>query len=222
KIEVRHATDPADFQPYARDQRLVRPWAIPGTPGLEHRIGGLEKRHLTGQAAYGPDHPQWLVQLRQATVDRVAEVIPPIEPFGDPAGELLVVGWGGTFGAIRTAVDHARQQGKRVSAAHLRHLNPLPKNLGEVLRRFKRVLIPELNSGQLRLLIRGRFLVDARGLNKVQGRPFLIEEIEQAIDLMLADQWGEAESRVPQGHELVPADHLPSLTGGGNNGDGEG
>ncbi|HEX7008603.1 MAG TPA: 2-oxoacid:acceptor oxidoreductase subunit alpha [Phycisphaeraceae bacterium] len=185
KIEVRHATDPADFQPYARDQRLVRPWAIPGTPGLEHRIGGLEKRHLTGQVAYEPDNHQLMVQLRQAKVDRVAEVIPPIEPFGDPAGELLVVGWGGTFGAIRTAVDRARQQGKRVSAAHLRHLNPLPKNLGEVLRRFKRVLIPELNSGQLRLLIRGRFLVDARGLNKVQGKPFLVSEVAEQIRSML-------------------------------------
>ncbi len=193
KIKVEHATDAENFQPYSRDENLVRPWALPGTPGLEHRLGGLEKQHLTGNVNYEPDNHQLMTEIRQKKIDRLAELIPEIEPYGDPEGELLVLGWGGTYGSIYTAVERARKAGKKVSGAHLRHINPMPKNLGDVLKRFKRVLIPELNLGQLRMLIRGRYLADARGLNKVQGRPFLVEEIDQAIDMMLKGQYGDRE-----------------------------
>ena len=193
KIKVEHATDPETYQPYSRDENLVRPWAIPGTPGLEHRIGGLEKQHLTGNVNYEPDNHQLMVEVRQKKIDRLAELLPELETYGDPEGELLVLGWGGTYGSIYTAVENARKAGKKVSGAHLRHLNPMPTNLGDVLKRFKRVLIPELNLGQLRMLIRGKFLADARGLNKVQGRPFLVEEIGQAIDLMLQGKYGDRE-----------------------------
>ena len=202
-IEIEHPTDPETFEPYSRNEDLARPWAIPGTAGLEHRIGGLEKQDITGNVSYDPANHQRMTDLRQAKIDRVRELIPPIEPHGDAAGELLVVGWGGTYGSIVTAVNRARAAGKSVSAIHLRHLNPMPKNLGEVLKRFKKVLVPELNMGQLRLLIRGKYLVDARGLNKVQGKPFLIEEIEQAIDLMLNNSWGDRECLIPHDHEVT-------------------
>ncbi|MEX0886018.1 MAG: 2-oxoacid:acceptor oxidoreductase subunit alpha [Phycisphaeraceae bacterium] len=204
KIEVKHPTaDAAEtYQPYQRDENLVRPWAIPGTPGLEHRIGGLEKEDVTGSVSYDPDNHQRMTDLRQAKVERIAQEIPPVEPFGDATGELLVLGWGGTQGAILTAVERAREKGQDVSCLHLRHLNPMPANLGEVLARFKQVLIPELNMGQLRMLIRGRFLIDAKGLNKVQGKPFLVSEVAQAIDLMLSGDWGSRESLVPRDHEV--------------------
>ncbi len=205
RIEVRHASDPEGFEVYGRDENLVRPWAIPGTPGLEHRVGGLEKEHRTGNVSYEPDNHQLMTMVRRQRIEKIAERIPPIEPYGDASGDLLVLGWGGTYGSIYTAVSRARRAGKRVSGAHLRHLHPMPSNLGDVLRRFKRVLIPELNMGQLRLLIRGRFLVDARGLNKVQGRPFLVEELEQAIDLMLEDRFGDREFLIPRDHGVDPA-----------------
>ena len=201
-IEIQHATDPDTFQVYGRDQRLVRPWAVPGTPGLEHRIGGLEKEHLTGNVNYGPDNHQFMTMLRKQKVEKVADDIPPIEPYGDATGELLVLGWGGTYGSIHTAVQRARHAGKSVSQVHLRHLHPMPSNLGGVLKRYQRVLIPELNTGQLRMLIRARFLVDARGLNKIQGKPFLVEEIEAAIDLMLADKFANREFLVPKNHTV--------------------
>ena len=201
-IEVNHATDPEGFETYGRDENLVRPWAIPGTPGMEHRVGGLEKEHRTGDVSYDPENHQLMTELRKQKVEKVAERIPPIEPHGDASGELLVLGWGGTYGSIISAVDQARGEGKSVSAAHLRHLNPMPSNLGELLKRFKRVLIPELNTGQLRMLIRHRFLVDARGVNKVQGKPFLVEELHDAIDLMLSDGFGDRESLSPRNHEV--------------------
>ena len=135
-----------------------------------------------------------------AKIDRVANHIPAIEPHGDNGGDLLVLGWGGTYGAIVTAVDNARKAGKSVSAAHLRYLNPFPKNLGELMGRFKKVLIPELNMGQLRLLIRAKYLVDAKGYNKVQGKPFLVEELEEAINLMLDNKWGDKVSIQPKVH----------------------
>jgi len=204
RTEVIHDHDASSFQPYTRDEKLARPWAIPGTPGVEHRLGGLEKAHLTGNVSYDPENHQLMTRIRAEKVARVADYLPGVEPMGDREGELLVLGWGGPYGSIVTAVNNARERGKSVSAAHLRYLNPLPKNLGDVLRRFKKVLIPELNTGQLRLLIRGRFLVDARGLNKVQGKPFLVEEIEQAIDLMLEDKWGDAESIMPSQHTVKP------------------
>ncbi len=206
-IEVNHPSDPESYEVYGRDTDLARPWAIPGTAGLEHRIGGLEKQDITGNVSYDPDNHQRMTDLRHAKIDKVGEHIAPIEPHGDAAGELLVVGWGGTYGSIVTAVDRARESGKSVSAVHLRHLNPMPKNLGEVLGRFKKVLVPELNMGQLRLLIRGKFLVDARGLNKIQGKPFLVEEIEQAIDLMLDGSWGDREYLCPRDHVVTVSGH---------------
>ena len=209
-IEIKHPTDPKGYLPYQRDERLVRPWAFPGMKGFEHRIGGLEKQHLTGNVSYDPANHQLMTDIRRLKVEKVADRIPPIEPYGDASGDLLVLGWGGTYGSILTAVDRARKAGQKVSAAHLRHLNPMPRNLGEVLKRFKRVLIPELNMGQLRLLIRGKFLVDARGLNKVQGKPFLVEEITQAIDLMLSGRWGDHEFLIPRDHQVSPETTNPA------------
>lgn len=206
KISIKHATDPATFKPFARDENLARPWAIPGTPGCEHRIGGLEKAHITGNVSYDPANHQIMTDLRRMKVEKVADSIPALEPLGDPSGELLVLGWGGTYGSIVTAVVRARQQGKSVSAAHLRYLNPFPKNLGDLLKRYKKVLIPELNTGQLRTLIRAKYLIDARGLNKVYGKPFLVEEIEQAIDVMLSGQWGDSLSLTPH-HGTVKPEH---------------
>jgi len=203
-IVVEHPTDPETFQPYSRNAHLARPWALPGTPGLEHRIGGLEKQHITGNVNYDDHNHQLMTDIRLAKVEQVAQMIPPVEPYGDHQGDLLVLGWGGTYGTIITAVDLARAEGKKVSSVHLRHINPMPSNLGEVLRRFKRVLIPELNMGQLRLLIRGKYLVDARGLNKVQGKPFLVDEIRQGIDLMLDGSWGDREFLVPYHHVVSP------------------
>ncbi len=203
KITVKHPTDPATFKAYDRDANLARPWAIPGTPGLEHRIGGLEKANGTGNVSHDSMNHQVMTDLRRQKVEKIADDIPAIEPHGSPSGDLLVLGWGGTYGTILTAVNRARAQGKSVSCVHLKYLNPMPRNLGEVLKRFKKVLVPELNTGQLRLVVRGKFLVDARGLNKVQGKPFLVEELQQAIDLMLTDKWGENESLTPRNHQLT-------------------
>jgi 2-oxoglutarate/2-oxoacid ferredoxin oxidoreductase subunit alpha len=202
KIEITHPTDPDTFQSYSRDDKLIRPWALPGTPGLEHRIGGLEKQHITGNVCYEPDNHQLMMEVRKQKIERIADDLPPIEPYGDTSGDLLVLGWGGTYGSIFTAVTHACENGKKVAGAHLRHLNPMPSNLGDLLKQYKRLLIPELNLGQLRMLIRGKYLADARGLNKVQGRPFLVEEIEQAIDLMLKGQYGDREYLRPHHGEV--------------------
>ena len=201
-IHIENPT-PEGFEVYSRDENLVRPWAIPGTPGLEHRIGGLEKEHLSGNVSYDPENHQKMTDLRRMKVERIADHFAPIEPYGEGSGDLLVLGWGGTYGAIITAVDNVRKAGHKVSAVHLRHLNPLPKNLGELLGRFKKVLIPELNTGQLRLLIRGTYLVDARGLNKVQGKPFLVKELEQGIELMLSGKWGDRQWISPHQHRVV-------------------
>jgi 2-oxoglutarate ferredoxin oxidoreductase subunit alpha len=203
-IEIEHATDPEDFEVYGRDQKLTRPWAIPGTPGMEHRVGGLEKEHKTGNVMYDPENHQLMTEVRKQKVEKVAQRVPPIEPYGAPSGEMLILGWGGTYGSIVSAVDQARADGKSVSAAHLRYLNPMPSNLGDLFGRFKRILIPELNTGQLRPLIRAKYLVDARGLNKVQGKPLLVEELLDAIELMLNDQFGDRESLVPRDHEVSP------------------
>lgn len=175
------------FQPYSRDERLARPWVVPGTPGLEHRIGGLEKQHITGAVSYDSQNHHFMVNLRQQKIDGIAGDIPPVKVKGDPSGDLLILGWGSTYGAITTAVDRARKQGKSVSHAHLRYLNPFPQNLGEVLKSFRKILIPELNLGQLRMMIRARYLIDAAGLNKVQGLPFQIAEIVEAIDKALEE-----------------------------------
>jgi len=187
KFDIRHPTDAATFEPYHRDARLVRPWAIPGTPGLEHRIGGLEKRDVTGEVCYEPENHDHMVRTRRRKIDNIADTIPPLEVHGDSAGDLLVLGWGSTFGAITTAVERCQQNGLRVSSAHLRYLDPMPKNTGDVLKRFKRVLIPEMNLGQLSVRIRTIYLVDAMGLNKVQGRPFTVAEIQTKIEQLLSN-----------------------------------
>jgi len=185
-IRVRFHTDPETFQPYRRDPKtLARPWAIPGTPGLEHRIGGLEKEDVTGNVSYDPLNHEKMVLLRAEKIARIADDIPGVEVFGRAAGKLLVVGWGSTHGAITSAVEKMQAQGAAVSSVHLRHLNPFPHNLGEVLRRFEKVLVPELNLGQLRLLLRARYLVDAAGLSKVQGKPFTISELVHKIQELL-------------------------------------
>jgi 2-oxoglutarate ferredoxin oxidoreductase subunit alpha len=175
-------TDPEGFQPYLREEEtLARPWAIPGTPGLEHRIGGLEKEAVTGNVSYDPHNHETMVHLRAEKVARIADDIPELEVFGDQTGDLLVLGWGSTAGSITAAVNFARRDGLSVSRVHLRHLNPFPKNLGEVLRRFDRVLLPEMNMGQLALLIRARYLKDVITFSKVQGRPFTRTEIYNKI-----------------------------------------
>ena len=182
-LRIDFASDPEGFQPYRRDPRtLARSWAVPGTPGLEHRIGGLEKADLTGDVSYDPENHERMVRLRAEKVERIAETLPPLEVVGDPGGgELLVLGWGSTEGAITGAVNQARERGLPVSRAHLRHLNPLPGNLGEVLGRFDKVLLPELNRGQMALVLRARFLKDIVSYGKVQGRPFLRQEIYDRI-----------------------------------------
>ena len=175
------AGEPAKYLPYKRDELLARPWAIPGTPGLEHRIGGIEKQDVTGNINYEPANHEHMVDTRWRKIENIAQVIPELEVTGDADADLLVVGWGGTYGSITTAVQRARKQGKKVAQAHFRYLNPMPKNTEAVLRRYKQILVPELNSGQLCWLLRAKYLVPAEGLNKVQGRPFLISEIEAAI-----------------------------------------
>jgi 2-oxoglutarate ferredoxin oxidoreductase subunit alpha len=179
-------TDPEGFRPYDRNpDTLARGWAIPGTPGLEHRIGGLSKEDGTGNVSYDPRNHEKMIQLRAEKVARIAQDIPAAEVFGADRGELLVVGWGGTHGAITSAVEQARADGQPVSSLHLRHLNPFPSNLGEVLKRFDKVMVPELNCGQLTQLLRSEFLIDAQLLSKMQGQPFKVREIRDAIDAQL-------------------------------------
>ncbi len=186
-LRIEFRTDPEGFQPYERDsETLSRPWAIPGTPGLEHRIGGLEKENVTGNVSYDPVNHENMVHLRAEKVARIARELPDLEVFGDPeGGDLLVLGWGSTAGAIHGAVASARRLGLSVSRAHLRYLNPFPKNLGEVLGRFGRVLTPEMNLGQLALLLRARYLKDVITLSKVQGKPFSRQEILDKIQSIL-------------------------------------
>ena len=177
-IKFEYTTNPEGFMPYTRDPNtLSRPWAIPGTPGLEHRIGGLEKQHLTGNVSYDPDNHDFMVRLRAQKIANIANFIPEVEVFGEPEGDLLVVGWGGTYGAITTAVETLQHEGHRVSSIHLQYLNPFPRNLDDVLKRFQRVAVAELNLGQLCHILRGRFLIDAASINKVAGQPFKVSEL---------------------------------------------
>jgi 2-oxoglutarate ferredoxin oxidoreductase subunit alpha len=183
RIEVKFATDPENFLPYARDpETLSRPYALPGTPGLEHRIGGIEKQHETGNVNYEPENHHFMVEMRQAKVDRSAQDIPELEIFGERTGKVLVLGWGSTYGSITSAVERLQREGKSVSSAHLRHLNPFPCNLGEVLAGFEKVIVPEMNLGQLCTMIRAKFLVDAIPFSKVKGRPFQIREIVRKVE----------------------------------------
>jgi len=188
EIPVEFRTDPRGFFPYLRDpETLSRPWVIPGTPNLEHRIGGLEKEYLTGNVSYAPTNHEQMVRVRARKIAGVVREIPPTRVFGPESGDLLVVGWGSTFGPIEAAVRQAQAAGKRVAHVHLRHLNPLPPDLGDVLRRFGKILVPEMNLGQLVKILRAEYLVDAVGLNKIQGLPFKVGEIARRIEQMLEE-----------------------------------
>lgn len=196
KIEIRHPTEAnsdgtqfhengdgskGKYLPYKRDEYLSRPWAVPGTPGLEHRIGGIEKQDTTGNINYEAANHEHMCHTRAKKIENIALTIPELEVHGAADSDLLLIGWGGTYGSIRAACERAIRKGQKVAWAHLRHLNPMPKNTEAVLRRFKKILVPELNGGQLCWLLRAKYLVPAEGLNKIQGRPFLVSEIEAAI-----------------------------------------
>ncbi|MCH8169498.1 MAG: hypothetical protein IIC03_16435 [Proteobacteria bacterium] len=188
-IPVRHpeaTDDDQPFRPYARDDLLSRPWAVPGTPGLEHRIGGLEKKDGSGDISYDPENHQHMVELRAQKVDNAQLLIPPLAVDGPETGEVLLLGWGGTMGACREAAARAREGGLAVAHAHLRHLHPMPANLGAVLERYRRVLVAELNMGQLAMLIRARYSADVVQFNKVQGRPFTVGELLREIRALTA------------------------------------
>jgi 2-oxoglutarate/2-oxoacid ferredoxin oxidoreductase subunit alpha len=186
RIKVNHQAEPGSFEPYARDEKtLARTWVVPGTPGLEYRIGGLEKADISGDVSYDPVNHERMVHLRAEKVRRVAQDISPTEIFGEPKGQLLLVSWGSTFGAVRSAVERVRANGKKASHVHLRHISPFPSDLGQILKRFGTVLVPELNMGQLRLLLRGEYGLPVVGLNKVQGRPFTISEVQQKIEELI-------------------------------------
>jgi 2-oxoglutarate/2-oxoacid ferredoxin oxidoreductase subunit alpha len=189
KIGVENATvGDGPFRPYERDpETLARPWAIPGTAGLEHRIGGLEKADITGNVSYDPDNHHRMQTLRAAKVAGIARDIPPLDVFGPERGELLILGWGSTHGAIRSAVERLVADGRPVAHAHLRHLNPFPANTEDVLRSYRRVLIPEVNLGQLLMLVRARYLIDAVGYGRVRGKPFRIAEIVAEAERVLAE-----------------------------------
>ncbi len=185
-LTVTFYTDSDHFHPYSRNEYESRPWAVPGTPGLEHRIGGLEKQHGSGGVSYDPENHEKMTKIRASKIAGIAHDIPDLEVYGDQEGDLLVLGWGSTYGAIRVAVDRMRLRGYNVSQAHLRYLNPMPRNIAEVLGRFRRIAVPELNMGQLSRLIRSEFLVDAIGWNKIQGMPYTAGELETLIEGVLA------------------------------------
>ena len=170
------------FMPYKRDEStLSRSWAIPGVKGLEHRIGGLETEEVTGNVSYDPLNHDKMVRLRSKKVEVVSKDIPDVVPYGDETGDIIVIGWGSTYGAIRTAVEKNREEGKSVSHVHLKYINPFPKNLGDILLKYKKVIVPELNLGQLNSILRTKFLIDSVGLNKVEGKPFTVSEIYNKI-----------------------------------------
>jgi 2-oxoglutarate/2-oxoacid ferredoxin oxidoreductase subunit alpha len=186
EIPVHFETNPEGFQPYRRDpETLARPWAIPGTPGLEHRVGGIEKQDVTGNVNYDPLNHERMVRLRAEKVESVIHEVADVIPAGDPDGDLLIVAWGSTHGPITAALKAQRSKGRRIGHVHLRWLNPLPKNLGETLKRYKKVLVPEMNMGQLLMILRAKYLVDAQGLDKIQGKPFKQSEIERKIEALL-------------------------------------
>lgn len=180
KTELGHGE--SKFQPYQRDEKLVRPWALPGTPGLEHRIGGLEKENNTGNVSYEPENHQLMVKIRQEKVDKIADYIPDQTIDNGPEkGDLLVLGWGSTYGVIKTSVQELLDEGHNIAHAHLRYLRPFPKNLGDLLKNYKKILIPEINNGQLIKIIRDQYLVDAKGYNKIMGVPITKSELQEAI-----------------------------------------
>jgi 2-oxoglutarate/2-oxoacid ferredoxin oxidoreductase subunit alpha len=185
-LTPKFVTNPDGFSPYSRDEKtLARPWAIPGTPGLEHRIGGLEKQHITGNISYDAENHDFMVKMRAKKIENIVNDIPDAEIDGDKKGELLVISWGGTLGSVQTAIEAKRKEGKSVSHLHLRYINPLPKNVGDLLSNFKNILIPEINLGQLIKVIRDKYLVPAVGFNFVRGLPLRSAEIEAKIDELI-------------------------------------
>jgi 2-oxoglutarate/2-oxoacid ferredoxin oxidoreductase subunit alpha len=186
RFDVKHRTDPADFKLYRRDpETLAREWPIPGTPGLEHRIGGIEKDALTGNISYDPANHEKQTHLRAEKVARVVQEIAELDLFGDESGDVLIIGWGGTYGALRQAVTTLREAGRKVSHAHMRWMSPMEPGIGKIIKNFKHVVVAELNSGQLRTMLRATYLVDAIGLNKVQGLPFKVSEVTAAVENVL-------------------------------------
>ena len=186
QIPVHFETNPEGFLPYKRNpSTLARPWAIPGTPGLEHRVGGIEKQDVTGNINYEPLNHEHMVRTRAEKVEGIAQDIPEIVPEGDQSGDLLIVAWGSTAGPITAAMKPMREKGHRIGHVHLRYLNPLPRNLGDVLKRYKKILVPEMNMGQLSMILRAKFLVDAESYGKIQGKPFKQSEIEAKIEELL-------------------------------------
>ncbi|RMF60352.1 MAG: 2-oxoacid:acceptor oxidoreductase subunit alpha [Calditrichaeota bacterium] len=185
-IQIEFATAQNHFYPYQRDeQTLSRPWAIPGTPGVEHRLGGLEKENITGNVSYDPDNHHLMTQLRSEKVKRISKFVEEPEIFGDVEGDVLVVSWGSTYGSVFTSVEQLRKRGKKVSFYHLRWINPFPENLEKYIRNFKKILVPEINMGQLLQLIRSKYLVDAIGFNRVKGQPLAVSELTSAIEELL-------------------------------------
>jgi 2-oxoglutarate ferredoxin oxidoreductase subunit alpha len=180
KTELGHGE--TKFQPYQRDEKLVRPWALPGTAGLEHRIGGLEKENITGNVSYDPENHQLMVKIRQEKVDKIAQYIPEQKlDNGVAEGEVLILGWGSTYGVIKTVVEELLAAGHSVAHAHLRYVRPFPRNLGDMLKKYKTVLIPEINNGQLIKIIRDQYLVDAKGYNKIMGVPITKLELTEEV-----------------------------------------
>ncbi len=186
-IQLQRPTDPAEFQPYERDEKyMARPWAVPGMPGFEHRIGGLEGQEGTGNVSYDPQNHEKMSKVREQKIRNIANFIPEQEVTGPESGDLLVLSWGGTYGSVYSAVTQAQKEGKSVAHAHVRYLNPLPRNLGDILKNYKRILIPELNLGQLASIIQSEYGIEVEQLNKMQGLPFKIRELTSAIDALLA------------------------------------
>ncbi len=181
EMKVEFRTDAEGFYPYLRDENLSRPWAKPGTPGLEHRIGGLEKSHIYGNVSYVPENHEFMINLRDQKIKNIANDIPELEIRGEQEGDLLVLGWGSTYGAISEAVNRVTGRGLKVSQVHLKYINPLPKDLGDILKRFKRILLPEINLGHMAMILRSQYLIDIIQYNKVQGLPFKASEIEEKI-----------------------------------------
>ncbi len=193
KIDVHFEKNKEGFNPYNRDHNLVRPWAIPGTPGLEHRIGGLEKANITGNVSYDPANHEFMVRLRDQKVNNIENDIPLLEVTGDAEADLLVIGWGGTYGSIIEAVTRQREKGRKVAQAHFKYLNPFPKNTGDVLNKYKKILCPELNMGQLAKIIQSKFVIEVESFTKIQGLPFKTLEIENKIESMIG---GNGDGRI--------------------------
>ncbi len=194
-ISITHPTETNNpdgpYLPYMRvEETLSRPWAVPGTAGLEHRVGGLEKQDITGEVSYDPANHEHMVRLRAEKIERLQSVIPPLEVVGPASGEALLLGWGGTQGSITTAANRLRERGHKIANAHLRYLNPFPKNLGDVLQRYDRIIVPEINMGQLRMLLRAKFLIDVIGINRVRGKSFLVNDLVDDVERVLKSDKG--------------------------------